>query len=233
MPVEQIDWELETIQLQPEASYPLVIRSRFNKKFLRPREGYATGTTIRFRGRLYELHQKETIGKTTCYRYALLDQGELVRNLYDYTEENHLLFVRQHKLESTASVRIARGGSRFIWYLRMPVMGLCPLDTQYRFSYRSGIRVNRVSMAGAFLTLVIGFILLGLVMLLNAFLLVLTGSLLILLLFLCIPIYWLATSLGRIVLAFVSQEPSEPTLIAGIIRLVRARRGAGDIEPNM
>lgn len=232
MTVQQIDWELETIRLQPENSCPLVIRSRFDKQFLRPRKGYATGTTIRFQGKLYELLNKETTGKTVCYRYGLLGPGQLVRNLYDYTEENHQLFVRQHKLETTASVRIARGGSRFTWWLRMPFMGLCPLDMQYRFSNISGIPVNRVSMAGAFLSLVIGFILLGLVMLLNAFLLVITGSLLILLLFLCVPIYWLATSLGRIVLAFVSQEPSEPTLIAGLIRLVRSRRGSGGTEPG-
>ena len=220
----RIEWEMETIDVQEGAPFPLVVRSRFDKQFLRPRAGMASGTTIRFEGDLYELVEKEKIDRTIWYRYEPLGDSQLVRNLYDYSLTNHQCFVQQHKLESAPAVKFARFWERMMWWITVPLVGMTPLETQRAVAERSGMAPHRISLAGGFLSLVFGLIFALLSMFWIAMIVKLTASVMGALVALLIPFYVLVTSAWRIIAALVIQEPTEPVLTAALVRLIRRKR---------
>ncbi len=219
-------WDRERIHVQPADAFPLMIESRFDKPFLKPGSEMTSGTTIRFEGKLYEVVEKEASGDRFWYRCQELKEGRLVRNLTDYTEENHLLFVNRLRRDRAVNGLLARLGRGIGLTLSLPLLGFLPVSMQREIEHRTGTPATRMSLVGGLVGIVIGMILTLFSMGMVAIAIRLFRSIMGAVLVLFIPLYVLLASCWRIISAWVIGEPTEPAITAWLIRRIVHRKSA-------
>lgn len=210
MPKSIIRFENETIFQNDESnSWNLIIISKYNKEFLKPRNNMASGTVILFENAKYELiEKKEEKGKFTYY-FKHYDENSLIRHIYSYTEDFHNQYVKQHK-NTKSPITYSKF---FVHFIFQPLYGFLPTEKQKDIEEKTGIPAYRMTL---FSSIIMMFISIGLILLTMG--LEIANPISPVYILYPIDLYVFLSTGDRFIHGFIFKEPIGPPLISYLLK---------------
>lgn len=203
----------ETIfQNNDSENWNLIIISKYNKEFLKPKNNMASGTVILFENVKYELIEKKTEKMKFTYYFKLYNENSLIRHIYNYTEDLHNQFVKQNK-KSKSPITYSKF---FLHFVLQPLYGFLPTEKQKDLENSTGLPAYRMTL---FSSIIMMFFSIGLIAITMALEVINPISPVYLLY--PIDLYIFLSTGDRFIHGFVFKEPLGPPFLSFILKKLK------------